>query len=538
MPSSVFTIKIAGPAGAGIKSTGLLLSKILVKHGLNIRDYSEYPSLIRGGHNTYQVSFSEGEVFASHFQVDLFFSLTPTSWQAHTSELTNDSLVFVDDDTHLKLPIKDMCQQLGGSIYANTICLGVSAFIFNLNLDLSRQIISTNFGADSPNNKAFDLGYEYAQKNYQDRQLSVTIPSIENLKLKIENCIYDGNESFGWGFIKGGGNFYSAYPMTPATGALHFLAAKQDEYKISVVHPEDEIAAASMVCGASFAGARAATGTSGGGFALMVESISFAGSANLGTVFYLVSRPGPATGLPTWTSQGDLLFAVHAGHGEFNKIVLAPGDQQETFELAAESLNLAAKFNIPVILLSDKFISESSASLPSLSSIQKEIIKSLLPIPGTPDKEFIANSYEHGEDGYSTEDSDVIKKSVDKRLNQKKEILSFLPPPKFYFGTQDSTTVIVSFGSVKSTIWEALKIMDNKNLTHLHLTSLWPINPDLKTMLANFKKIIVVENNATSQLVTLLKSQFDFNPAKTILKYDGRPFFPEELIEKFNNLEI
>jgi 2-oxoglutarate ferredoxin oxidoreductase subunit alpha len=528
MPNKVFTIKIAGPAGAGIKSSGLLLSNILLKHGLNIRDYSEYPSLVRGGHNTYQVSFSSENVFAPHRNVDLFFSLLPDHWQQHASEFTPESLIFSDDDSHLNLPLKTLCEKLGSTIYANTICIGVVAFLYDLNIDTCHHLVGVQFGADSPNNQAFDIGYEFAKTNFQNDKRPITTPQVANNDQKI----YDGNEAYGWGFIGGGGNFYAAYPMTPATGALHFLAAKQEEYELTVVHPEDEISAASLSAGAAFAGARSAIGTSGGGFALMVETVSFCGSANLGTVFYLVSRPGPATGLPTWTGQGDLLFAVHSGHGEFNKIVLAAGDQQESFELSAEALNFAAKFSVPVILISDKFIAESSASLSDLSKIKPEIVRSALPLPGTPGKEFLANSYEHDDKGFSTEDSEVIKKSVEKRLQLQKTIIESLPKATFY-GDQSAKKLIISWGSTKSTILETLNMLpNNSDYAFLHLRSLWPIDPTIEQMLQPFSEIILIENNATAQLGTLLRSQFDFHPTKTITKYDGRPFFPEELYEQ------
>jgi 2-oxoglutarate ferredoxin oxidoreductase subunit alpha len=352
-----------------------------------------------------------------------------------------------------------------------------------------------------------------------------------------KQVIYDGNEAFGWGFIQGGGNFYAAYPMTPVTNALHFLAKKQSE-KLTVVHAEDEIACASMACGAAYAGARSATGTSGGGFALMVESVSFAGAANLGVVFYLGSRPGPATGQPTWTSQGDLLFAVHAGHGEFNKIVIAPGDQQESFDLSAQALNLAAQFHVPVILLSDKFICESGASLPDLSVKKVDIIKSALPVPGDPDKEFLANSYEHDSRGFSTEDSDQVSKNVVSRREQLKLILAAVPKPTFYFGSKTSTTLVVTWGSVKSTVWEALRMLNNPDIANLHFSTLWPLDPQLELLFKPFKNIIVVENNAQNQFTQLLKTQFDFHPAKTVLKFNGRPFFPEELVEEIKNLKL
>jgi len=531
MPDNVYTVKIAGPAGAGIKSSGLLLSNILLKHGFNIRDYSEYPSLVRGGHNTYQVSFSAGEVFAPHFNIDIFFSLISGHWQAHQTEFSTNTLVF-GDDAAIPLPLKELTDQVGSPVFGNTICVGVGAFLLNLDKNICSECITKTYGSDPTNISAFDLGYDYASKNYQQYVLKITLPS----KNKDDYAIYDGNEGFGWGFIQAGGSFYTAYPMTPVSGALHFLAQKQSP-TLTVVHPEDEIAAASMALGAAYAGARSAIGTSGGGFALMTESVSFAGAANLGVVFYLGSRPGPATGLPTWTSQGDLLFAVNAGHGEFNKIVLAPGDQQESFDLSVTALNLAAQFNLPVILLTDKFICESSASLPDLSAKSVEMIKSSIPVPGAPGQEFLANSYEHDSQGFSTEDPTQINQNVLSRREQLKSILVSVPKPTFYFGSQTATTLVVTWGSVKSTVAEALRIMDDPNFANLHFSTLWPLAPQTANLFKPFKNIIVVENNATGQFTQLLKSQFDFNPTRTILKFDGRPFFPEEIIKELSIID-
>jgi len=518
--SQVCTVKIAGPAGTGIKSSGLLLSQILLHHGFNIRDYSEYPSLVRGGHNTYQVSFSLGEIFAPHQKIDLFFALQPHHWQQHQQEFDQKSLVFAPDST-LTLPLGELATQIGGPLYINTLCLGVAAYVLNLDQKTCLKIINHQFGSGSPNLKAFKTGFTYASQNFSGQKLLTCKSKI----IRPKSCIYDGNESFAWGFIQGGGSFYAAYPMTPASGVLHFLAAKQSEYNLKVIHPEDEIAAASLAAGAAFVDGRSATGTSGGGFALMTETVSFCGVANLGVVFYLASRPGPATGLPTWTSQGDLLFAVHSGHGEFSKIVLAPGDQAESFSLSGTALNLAAQFNVPVIVLSDKFISESSASLPDLSKAKLKIIKSTLGLR-------FANSYEHDDQGFSIEDAALVKTQVEKRLSLTSKILKVVPKPTFYFGSKNSKTLVVSWGSVKSSIQEALKIKNDPDVAHVHFRTLWPLDQKIEHLFKSFKKIIVVENNATSQLTTLLKSQFNFKPDKIILKYDGRPFFPEELIEK------
>lgn len=551
------TIKIAGPAGSGIKSAGQIFSKLLIDHGFHLADYSEYPSLVRGGHNTYQITFSDQEVFSTHFNVDLFFSVYPNHWQQHQDEFTKNTLVFSDEDfaqikskaNLLYIPLKDMATQAGNPLVMNTLCLGVATYLYDLNINLAKDYITKSYGKHADVNlDAFTIAYNYAKENFSKYQIKIKKPTK-----KTKMGFYDGNEAYGWGFIKGGGNFYSAYPMTPATGALHFLASKQTEFRLNVNHPEDEIASANMAAGAAFAGARAATGTSGGGFALMNEAVSFCGISEIGMVYYLVSRPGPATGLPTWTSQGDLFHAIYSGHGEFPKVVVAPGDINESFELGHLSLDLAAILQTPIIVLSDKLISESSASTKYFPSIETKIDKgkvlneveensfkryaftkdgiSSLTLPGTPNGEFLANSYEHDEVGFSTEDASLSEKMFNKRMSKIKTALKICPKPNL-FGSSKATKLIISWGSPKGAILEALKLIKNKeDFAFLQLKTLWPINPDLKKIINAFQKTIVIENNGTNQLITLLKSQFEFNPTTIINKNNGRPFFPEEIIK-------
>lgn len=549
MVSKTNSIKIAAPAGMGIKSVGQLLAKILIKHGFNIRDYSEYPSLVRGGHNTYQISFSKDKIFAPHYKIDTFFSLLSGHWQTHIAEFTKKTIVFTDENKLINLPLKELANEAGSPLVINTVCLGVITFLYNLNKDIVQETIQNDFGKNiQVNLAALNIGYDYAQNNFKKFQRKIKFPSK---KVKLTHNFNDGNEAYGWGFIKGGGNFYTAYPMTPATGVLHFLAQKQTEFNLAVIHPEDEISAANMAAGAAITGARAATGTSGGGFALMNEAISYCGVAEIGMVYYLVSRPGPATGLPTWTSQGDLLHAIFSGHGEFPKIVLAPGDQDESFDISAQALNLAAQLQTPVIVISDKFIAESSASTRNLSEIKFKIQKgdvvsnpikdfkryslktktgvSPLSLPGTENGEFLANSYEHDEFGFSTEDAVSSEKMSRKRLLKNKTAIKIAPKPNFY-GNKNAKKLIIGWGSTKGPILEALSLLENKeDFAFLQLLTLWPINPDLQNIINAFKTIIVIENNETSQLTTILKSQFNFNPTKIITKNNGRPFFPEEI---------
>ncbi len=521
----VWTIKIAGPAGTGIKSVGTLLSQILNQSGYFLKDYSEYPSLVRGGHNTYQVSFSNEAVFAVHREIDLMVSLQAGHWQEHQKELSKKAILLTDNDGGLHLPLATMCTQLGGKIYGNIIALGVVSFLLDVNKELALKVVKNHFGQDEIDHKAFELGWKYGADNFQKLKIG------KAKKFRKKKMIVDGNEAVGWGLYKAGLNLFAAYPMTPATGLLHFLAKNQDEFKIRVIHPEDEIAAASIVCGASMVGGRSATGTSGGGFALMTESVSLAGAAELGVVFYLSQRPGPATGMPTWTSQGDLLFAVNAGHGEFPKIVLAPGDQKESFELGKKSLNLANKFDVPVILLSDKNLSESSANVDDLAAEKMEIIESKKAIPGKGQKIKLYNSYEHDEAGFSVEEANKAKANVETKLKKIEKIKKSLPKVNFY-ASPKAKKLIVCWGSVKGAVLEALKTMKNKEeFAVLQIVSLWPLEENLEKIINSFSERILIENNAFGQLGQLLKSVMTIDFEKRILRYDGRPFFPEEIKE-------
>ena len=526
--NKVWTVKIAGPAGTGIKSAGLLLAQILNESGYYLKDYSEYPSLVRGGHNTYQISFSVAEIYSVHQMVDIFVSLAPGHWQEHKKEFKKETLIFADNDDKTNLPLGEMCGQLGSTIYGNTISLGLISYLINIEKEKAKKIIAKHFGEDSVNLNAFEAGWQWGENNCQ----KLTIDKGKNNEEKI---IVDGNEAAGWGLYKAGLDMFVAYPMTPATGLLHFLAKNQDEFKIRVIHPEDEIAVASIASGASMAGSRTAVGTSGGGFALMTETISFDAMAGLGVVYFLSQRPGPATGMPTWTSQGDLLFAVYSGHGEFPKAVLAPGDQEEAFEFGKLSLNLANKFDIPVIMLSDKNLSESSANTKDFNKEKEEKIESLKSKPGNGEKIKLYNSYEHNEEGFSVEEAGETKKLIEERLKKIKEILKEMPKVNL-FGSNRAKKIIVSWGSTKGAILEALKEMPNKeDFAFLQIRGMWPIDPKIGQIISAFSERILIENNAMGQLETLLKSQMTVDFTKRILKYDGRPFFPEEIKEALND---
>jgi len=493
------TVKIAGPAGMGIKSAGLLLAKIVTDCGYYFADYSEYPSLVRGGHNSYQITFSNEEVFMVDKTADILVSLV----KGHEE----------DEKNLWEIP-------LPSNIFANTMAIGALVYRFGLEKNKSLKIIKDRFGADGKNLEAFEEGYVWAQKNSK----IILIDKSEGNENK--TMIADGSEAVSWGLVKGGLNFFAAYPMTPVSGVLHFLAKNQDDLEVQVIHPEDEIAVASMATGASIAGSRAAVATSGGGFALMTETVSLNGAMGVGVVYVMGQRPGPATGMPTWTGQGDLLFTVNAGHGEFAKIVLAPGTIRESFEMGQIAINLANKYDVPVIVLTDKMLCESAQNINELSKEKLVLEKSNKVTPGN--GTYLYNSYEHDDDGYSIEDSENAKKGMESRLN-KLELIKKDSPKVLLLGSRKAKKLIVSWGSTKGAILEALKGQDD--YAYLQIKTIWPIDAEISKIINAYETKILIENNATGQLGQLLKSQMSISFDKKILKYNGRPFFPDELKE-------
>ena len=527
MPKKTITIKIAGPAGFGIKSGGLLISQYLQKLGFYFTDYSEYPSLVRGGHNTYQTTFSSTPMHSVRHTVDIFFSLKPDFWQPHQDEFAPDTLIYK------QLPVSD---------HPNMTCFGITVALLEGDINLAKDLIKKTYPKFIQSNlTSFDIGYQHALKDKGILKIKPQITKADNKQ------ILDGNQAFAYGFHKAGGKFYAAYPMTPATGALHQLAKNANNWGITVIHPEDEISAASMSVGASFAGAPSAVGTSGGGFALMTETVSLCGTTEIGVLFYLVSRPGPATGLPTWTSQADLLFAIFSGHGDFLKVVIAPTSQQNTFDLTIKALHLSQALQTPVILISDKLIAESSCSLPDFNSIKDTPYKETLvtspsknyqryapsttgvsdrTLPGTPNGQFLANSYEHDFTGLSTEDALTVKSMADKRAKKLALAKKLVPKPNLY--KNNGKNLIISWGSPVGCIKQAFD-MGLKDYDLLEVVTLWPLDDGIKQISKNYKKIIVIENNQFGHLNFLLKT-IGVNSHKFISKYDGRPFFPEEII--------
>ncbi len=569
MPKSEFNWKIAGFAGQGIMTTGLLFSKTCIRHGLSIFEYSEYPSLIRGGHNTIQVKAATGKVSSQERLLDILIALNSEAVALHLDEIEDQTIIVFDQKDsgfspsqfkargiHYDTPMAEIIRQVGADkVMVNNVALGVSFYLLGLKFNIFQNVISSVFKRKGnevikSNQDAASAGYEYAKQHFKPHP-NIKLPLVKDQS----DLILTGNEAIGIGAIASGCKFFSAYPMTPTSALLHYMASKSDQYRIMVKHAEDEIAAVNQAIGASYAGVRSMTATSGGGFALMVEGISLSGMTETPLVVMEGQRPAPATGLPTWTAQADLQFILRSGHGEFARAILTPGDVEEAFLLTRLAFEIAEKFQTPVFILADKQLLESHQSCtvinklfenPRYAFVQDsekgetylryhDTKSGVSPraIPGNPNAIFIANSYEHDEYGFATEDSQMTTKQIKKRLRKQTGIIDLVPKPQL-FGATEADLTFISWGSNKGAILSALDKLTNENLkiNYLHFSSVWPLHTtEVAFYLGKAKRTVLVECNATSQLGQLISQETGILIKERFLKFDGRPFFPEEIID-------
>ncbi len=574
------TWKIGGEAGFGIKSAGLAFAKAIMRAGYEAFDYTEYPSLIRGGHNTYQITVSDRPVASASSKVDILVALNRETIDKHLDELAEGAVVIYDGEEiklsgarkkgvdYISVPMKKIAGESGGEIMRNTVAIGASLAVVGLPTSALENVIKEVF-AHKPeviaaNDRAIEQGYDFVKKNHPDSRFKYRLAPRKNG----HRMMIAGNEAMGLGALAAGLNFFSAYPMTPSTSLFLYIAGKAVSEGVVVKHAEDEISVINMALGAAHVGARAMCATSGGGFALMGEALGLAGVSETPIVIVDVQRPGPATGMPTWTEQADLRFVLHTAQGEFPRIVLAPGDASECFYQTAEALNLAEIYQLPVIVLSDKFLGEGAATVPLFDEKKITIDRGKLlteqkigkdfkrykitadgvsprVLPGAKQGIFSADSYEHDEYGFSSETAEDRIAQVDKRARKLSAAAETLGGAKLY-GSPKAKITLVGWGSTKGPVLDALELLPARlksKINFLHLNVVWPlpvkaIKQALKPtgILAVPRRAIAIENNSTGQLASLIRQEAGIQIKEKILRYDGRPFFPEELAERIAKL--
>ncbi len=561
------SIVLSGEAGQGIQTVERLLLRLFKLSGFHVFSYSEFMSRIRGGNNSTEIRISPERVNSFVKRIDLFVSLHAGAMERFHDRITRDTLI-VGDPAHIdgkfrdglhkliEFPLGELAKGIGGPVFANMIFVGIVVCVFNLDLEFVRQELKRFFSriADDMMQKniaAVDKGCEIAKELFIKAGVTCGLMKSEQVKREL---LMNGSEAIGLGCLAGGCNFVSSYPMSPSTDVLQFFARNAETCGLVVEQAEDEISAVNMALGSWYAGGRAMVTTSGGGFALMVEALSLAGAIESPLVVHLGQRPGPATGLPTRTEQGDLLFALHAGHGEFLRVLFAPGDFEEGFRLAQRAFYISDKYQIPVIILTDQFFIDSNYNLPDVAiergHAENHIVKTgadylrykitesgISPrgIPGFGQGIVCIDSDEHTEGGYITEDFDVRIAMVDKRLKRFAAMKEDILPPRL-FGPDDFSNLIIGWGSSLNVVREALYIAGRKDTAFLHFSQLYPLHENAAGLMARAKKRIIIESNATSQFGALLKLHAGIEMDRKILKYDGMPFMLEEVVEAIRGI--
>ncbi len=545
-----FSILIGGEAGQGSRWAGNLIAKIFNFLGYKIYVYEDYQSLIRGGHNFSQIRVAEKKVEARKEKVDFLLALDKKTLSLHQKRLTKKGMIVFNSNRlnskeGVGIPIEKIVQEMGGlPIMANTALVAGFSKIVGIDFEVVKEVLTREL------KKGIDLNLKIAEKTFQETK---TYFKIKKFK-KSKTTILTGNEAVALGLAKAGLKFYFSYPMTPATSIMNFLA-QRDDLGVKVVQPENEISVINMALGSAYAGKKTAVGSSGGGFALMVEALSLAGQSETPILIVESQRAGPSTGMPTYNLQSDLLFVLSAGHGDFPRFVIAPGDSEQCFFYAGLGLNLAWKYQTPVILLLDKDLSENTFSVNEeiFERVKPEEIVSWnkkgdykryqitkngispLAFPGEKGIIVKANSYEHDEFGISSDLEEVAQKMQEKRFRKYQTIereVAKLPAVQVY-GRKNSKIALVSFGISKGASLEAA---ENLGIKLIQPVILEPFpKRQMNLALRGVKKIFSVEMNTSGQLAKLL-TQNGIRVDGKILKYTGRPFFPSEIERKIKKM--
>jgi 2-oxoglutarate/2-oxoacid ferredoxin oxidoreductase subunit alpha len=592
MTKNSVNIKLGGEAGQGVESSGMGFARAIARSGLHIFGVQDYMSRIRGGHNWYQIRVSERPLYAHEPKIQLLLAFDERTVREHLDEVVEGGAVIYDeglkvDEEEIKskgvipmpMPLLKLAEELGGSkLMLNTAAVAAAAGILEFDLSYPESVIRDSFGrrkgseiADR-NIRVANAAYEEARRRYA-HLFEWKLEAIPDAPKKM---VLNGNQALGLGAIAAGCKFCCGYPMTPASSLLEFMFAQARRFNLVVRQIEDEIGALLHAIGAAHAGVRAMTCTSGGGFSLMVEALSLAGSTETPVVVVVAQRPGPATGMPTRTEQGELLFTLFAGHGEFPRAVLAPGSVEQCVYEMARAFNLAEKYQMPVIVLTDAFLANSLRSvdmdaidfrkitenidrgkliLPHEHEKIDEALKdgyrryeffedgiSLRIPPGHPKAVYSVAGEEHTPEGFIDweERADNRVKMMQKRMRKLEVAVSDMKLPQLY-GPQDAELTLVCWGSSLGPTLEAMERL-NDNGVRTNLLQFIDIHPldweSVADILANCRRWVSVEGNYSAQLSRWIRMNTGLKPVGTVTRYDGRPLNPVYIVEQLQSLLV
>ena len=560
------SIVLCGEAGQGIETIEEILTRILKASRYNIFAAREYMSRVRGGINSTEIRVSSKPIKSYVDRIDLLFALSDKSLDHLRNRISENTIIFGDKEiigdiqNVVDLPLSKTARKIGSILYTNTLTVGVICGLLSISEYELRNFITKYFEKKgeiviNKNLEAISEGYELAKKIIESGNV-VKVKRSDELGRDIgKDILISGKDAVALGALAGGCNFISGYPMSPATGVLSFMSIHSKEFEVIAEQSEDEISAINMAIGSWYAGGRGMTTTSGGGFALMEEGLSLAGMTETPVVIHIGQRPGPATGLPTRTEQGDLDLALYAGHGDFARVLLSPGSIEDCYYLTKYAFSLADRLQIPVFVLTDQYLLDCQYNIPSLDykkyEIKKYVVKTekdyqryqftktgISPrgIPGFGEGLVIQTGNEHDEIGHTTENAIVRKKMVEKRFNEK---LNQLKNEVIYpelLGGKAYKFLLIGWGSTKNIVEEALKQLKEPKLGFLYFKQVYPLPREIMGYLINAQKVIAIENNASGQFANLIKRETGFDIKYKILKYDGRPFSVEEVSARIKEI--
>lgn len=554
----MYNLLIGGAAGQGIDTTAAILEKLLKRSGYHVFTIRDFMSRVRGGHNFSLIRFGAEPVHSHSNVLDGIIAMDEETILEHRDQLKEDGFILCDrklsaaDPRAMQFDMDEMAKKLGNPRVSGIIAVGIILKLFGETLDGAEDVLRAFVKPQliEINMKALQEGYQIAEKRY------------EHLEGKYHGwMLISGNSAVALGAVAAGLRFYSAYPMSPSTSIMEKLAALGDEAGLVVEQAEDEIAAINMAIGASYAGARAMTGTSGGGFSLMVEALGLSGMAEIPLVAIDVQRPGPVTGLPTRTEQSDLKFVISASQGEFPRMVIALKNPADAFYQTMRAFDLAERYQIPVILLSDQYLADATSTVEPFDPGRIQVMipasehngdgeylryryseNGISPrlIPGKTKHLVVIDSDEHDERGWITESAEVRTKMMDKRMKKLDGIRQELQEPEF-IGPDGFDTLLLGWGSTWGPITEAIELLNREGSARFAALVFGDVYPLPQKLLLEkapkAKRVINVEQNATGQLAGLIREHTGIACTGSILKYDGRQISAEEIAERVQKEE-
>jgi 2-oxoglutarate ferredoxin oxidoreductase subunit alpha len=572
-----FAIGIGGAAGQGVATPGDIFAKIFSRRGLNLNAYNAYQSIIRGGHTFLTIRTGPDKVTNMGDRIDLFIPLNQDSMDRHLKLLSSGAACLYNADTirpgpaaegvqFCPLPVSELADITRNKVAQNTIAIGAGLHMMGIGFPALEDVLQEQFkkkGAAvvTENVSVARAGYDYAAAHFTD--FPNPLPKTEN-----RYAILSGNIAMAMGGAAAGVKFYCAYPMSPSTGVLHWMAAHARKAGIMVRQVEDEIGVVNMAIGAAHAGVRSMCATSGGGFALMSEGLGMSAMMETPVVVINCQRAGPSTGVPTKTEQGDLWQMLGAAFGDYPRVIAAPLDIGDCFKLIPEIFNIADRFQCPGLVLCDLLLSEGRLSVhakdldftppidrgelittnhgapsavPTNGAYKRYKITesgvSPRAVPGVPGHVHTAATDEHMEDGVliSDEFTNPIKRRemMEKRMRKVVGIEAAVPPPVLC-GPRDAEVTLIGWGSTKGVIEEACEILTEQGIPSNQLQIRWlvPLHGDaILEILKASRHTILVENNYSGQFARYLRSETSFVPDGHIRKYDGEPFMPHHIVE-------